>query len=90
MGDEHGLIAHPAMIDVLKAGGRDPLGFAGAVSAADADTARAFPADAPQVGDIVWLQPGHCDPTINLYDALHVWDGETVERWAVDGRRVSS
>ena len=90
MGDEHGLIAHPAMIDVLKAAGRDPLGFATAVSAADADPARAFPADAPQVGQIVWLQPGHCDPTINLYDALHVWDGETLERWPVDGRRVST
>lgn len=90
MGDEHGMIAHPALIDVLKAGGRDPLGFAGAVSAADADPARAFPADAPAVGDIVWLQPGHCDPAINLYDALHVWDGERLERWPIDGRRVSA
>jgi D-serine deaminase-like pyridoxal phosphate-dependent protein len=90
MGDEHGMIAHPAMIDVLKAGGRDPLGFDRAVSTADTDPARGFPADAPKVGDIVWLQPGHCDPTINLYDALHVWDGETLERWAVDGRRISS
>jgi D-serine deaminase-like pyridoxal phosphate-dependent protein len=89
MGDEHGMIAHPALIDVLKAAGRDPLGFDRAVSAADADPARRFPADAPPVGDIVWLQPGHCDPTINLYDALHVWDGETLERWAVDGRRVT-
>lgn len=89
MGDEHGMIAHPAMIDVLKAAGRDPLGFDRAVAAADADTARDFPAAAPKVGDLVWLQPGHCDPTINLYDALHVWDGETLERWPVDGRRVS-
>ena len=89
MGDEHGMIAHPALIDVLKAGGREPLGFDRAVSAADADPARAFPSDAPKVGDIVWLRPGHCDPTINLYDALHVWDGERLERWAVDARRVS-
>lgn len=89
MGDEHGMIAHPALIDVLKAGGREPLGFDKAVAAADADPARTFPADAPGVGDLVWLQPGHCDPTINLYDALHVWDGERLERWAVDGRRVS-
>lgn len=89
MGDEHGMIAHPAMIDVLKAGGRDPLGFDRAVAAADADPARDFPADAPRVGDLVWLQPGHCDPTINLYDALHVWDGEKLERWPVDGRRVT-
>ncbi len=89
MGDEHGMIAHPALLDVLKAGGRDPLAFAQAVAAADADPAKPFPADAPKVGDLVWLQPGHCDPTINLYDALHVWDGERLERWAVDGRRVS-
>lgn len=90
MGDEHGLIAHPALIDVLKAGGRDPLSFDKAVAEADADPARAWPADAPKVGDVIWLQPGHCDPTINLYDALHVWDGTTLERWAVDGRRVSA
>lgn len=89
MGDEHGMIAHPGLIDVLKAGGRDPLGFDRAVAAADADPARDFPVDAPKVGDLVWLQPGHCDPTINLYDALHVWDGEKLERWPVDGRRVS-
>jgi len=90
MGDEHGMIAHPALIDVLKAGGRDPLGFDRAVASADADPDRAMPADAPKVGEVVWLQPGHCDPTINLYDALHVWDGERLERWAVDGRRVSA
>ncbi len=89
MGDEHGMIAHPALIDVLKAGGRDPLSFDRAVADADADPDRAVPADAPRVGDLVWLQPGHCDPTINLYDALHVWDGQRLERWAVDGRRVS-
>ncbi|WP_299017677.1 DSD1 family PLP-dependent enzyme [uncultured Caulobacter sp.] len=90
MGDEHGMIAHPATFDVLKASGGTPLGFDQAVAGADADPARAWPADAPKVGELVWLQPGHCDPTINLYDALHVWDGERLERWAVDGRRVSN
>ena len=25
-------------------------------------------ADLPQLGEIVWLVPGHCDPTVNLYD----------------------
>lgn len=24
----------------------------------------------PDLGDIVWLIPGHCDPTINLHDAM--------------------
>lgn len=44
----------------------------------------------PMLGDLVWLQPGHCDPTINLYDALFVvgQDG-TVERWPIDARRQS-
>lgn len=44
----------------------------------------------PPLGGIVWLQPGHCDPTINLYDALYVVarDG-SVERWPIDARRVT-
>ena len=24
----------------------------------------------PALGDVVWLVPGHCDPTVNLHDAL--------------------
>lgn len=42
------------------------------------------------LGELVWLQPGHCDPTINLYDVMFVVaeDG-TAERWAIDGRRVT-
>ncbi len=48
-------------------------------------------AHAPKLGDIVWLQPGHCDPTINLYDALYVVDVEgAYERWPVDARRVTA
>jgi D-serine deaminase-like pyridoxal phosphate-dependent protein len=32
---------------------------------------RAQPEDAlPALGDIVWLVPGHCDPTVNLHDAM--------------------
>jgi len=85
MGDEHGMILHPSAIPLLKGGN-----FVDAVDALDADGSAPFPADAPRPGDTVWLQPGHIDPTINLYDALHVVaeDG-TWERWAVDGRRVS-
>ncbi len=41
-------------------------------------------------GDLVWLQPGHCDPTINLHDALWaVQDDGAVERWAISARRVT-
>jgi D-serine deaminase-like pyridoxal phosphate-dependent protein len=32
---------------------------------------RAQPQDAlPALGDILWLVPGHCDPTVNLHDAM--------------------
>lgn len=85
MGDEHGMILHPSGIPALKGGN-----FVEAVDALDADEAAPWPEDAPRADGLVWLQPGHCDPTINLYDALHVVaeDG-SFERWAVDARRVS-
>ncbi|MEI6419338.1 MAG: alanine racemase [Sphingomonadales bacterium] len=41
-------------------------------------------------GDMVWLQPGHVDPNIALFDALLVADEDgTLERWPVDARRVT-
>ncbi|HYE46375.1 MAG TPA: alanine racemase [Caulobacter sp.] len=85
MGDEHGMILHPSAIPMLRGGE-----FVTAVEALDADPAAPWPADAPKLGDVVWLQPGHCDPTINLHDALIVVaeDGSW-ERWAVDARRVT-
>lgn len=51
----------------------------------------ALPADDPlRVGDVVLVEPAHLDPTINLYDRLHVWDGAsgTLEEWPVDARRA--
>lgn len=49
------------------------------------------PESAPRLGGLVWLQPGHCDPTINLYDVLWVVapDG-SAERWEIDARRVTA
>lgn len=42
------------------------------------------------LGALVWLQPGHCDPTINLYDAMYaVAEDGTSERWPIDARRRS-
>ena len=41
----------------------------------------------PALGEVVWLQPGHCDPTVNLYDAFLVWTGDGWERWPIDARR---
>jgi D-serine deaminase-like pyridoxal phosphate-dependent protein len=45
----------------------------------------------PELGDTVWLVPGHCDPTVNLHDRYVVVSGG-LERgvvaalWAVDAR----
>jgi len=48
-------------------------------------------ADLPQLGEIIWLVPGHCDPTVNLHDAYVAVRGGlekgVVEAvWAVDTR----
>ncbi len=45
--------------------------------------------DMPRLGAAVWLQPGHCDPTVNLYDAFLVWSGEGWDRWPIDARRTA-
>jgi D-serine deaminase-like pyridoxal phosphate-dependent protein len=45
--------------------------------------------DAPpaRIGDRWWLIPGHCDPTVNLYDWIVVVRGDRVEDlWAVTAR----
>lgn len=83
LGDEHGAILHPSILPHLK-GGAD-------IAAIDADPAIDWPADAPKEGELVWLQPGHCDPTINLYDAFFVAkpDG-SLDRWPIDARRISA
>jgi D-serine deaminase-like pyridoxal phosphate-dependent protein len=44
-------------------------------------------ARAPRLGEKVRLVPGHCDPTVNLYDWLVCCRGERVEAvWPVSGR----
>jgi len=41
----------------------------------------------PRIGDGVWLIPGHCDPTVNLYDWIVGVRGERVECvWPVAAR----
>jgi D-serine deaminase-like pyridoxal phosphate-dependent protein len=77
LGDEHGAVIHPdARADV---------------ELTDTDPSIPWPKDAPKEGDIVWLQPGHCDPTINLYDAFFVTNGEGgLDRWPIDARRTSA
>lgn len=77
LGDEHGAVIHPeARADV---------------ELTDADTSIPWPGNAPKEGDTVWLQPGHCDPTINLYDAFFVTNDEGgLDRWPIDARRTSA
>lgn len=41
----------------------------------------------PELGDRVWLIPGHCDPTVNLYDWIVGMRGERVECvWPITAR----
>jgi D-serine deaminase-like pyridoxal phosphate-dependent protein len=45
----------------------------------------------PQIGDTVWLVPGHCDPTVNLHDWYigvrgGLAHGVVESVWAVDAR----
>ena len=45
----------------------------------------------PGLGERVTLQPGHCDPTVNLHDVYHVVEGETVvDIWPVTARGRSA
>lgn len=41
----------------------------------------------PALGTLFDLQVPHCDPTVNLFDSLHVVDGDTlVDIWQVEAR----
>jgi len=40
-----------------------------------------------KVGDVVWLIPGHCDPTVNLHDwMIGIRDGKVETVWPITGR----
>ena len=42
---------------------------------------------APQLGDLVTLGAPHCDPTVNLYEAYHVVQGDVLrDIWPIAGR----
>jgi D-serine deaminase-like pyridoxal phosphate-dependent protein len=87
MGDEHGAIIHPTALDVFKTTTAGPLALQAKIDSADT---KASPApDAPKLGDTIWLQPGHCDPTINLHEAFLVAETDgSWSRWAIDARRM--
>ena len=68
--------------------GRD-LAFAGCSD--EHGTLRARADALPELGDTVWLVPGHCDPTVNLHDQYVVVRGGLAQGhveavWAVDAR----
>jgi D-serine deaminase-like pyridoxal phosphate-dependent protein len=45
----------------------------------------------PSLGERVIVMPGHCDPTVNLYDAYNLLDGERiVGTWPVTARGRST
>lgn len=45
----------------------------------------------PALGDVVTFGAPHCDPTVNLYDALHVVrGGALVDIWAIEARGRSA
>ena len=56
--------------------------------AADEHGVIATPSEAAlALGDTVLLVPGHCDPTVNLYDELICYRGDTVEAvWPIAAR----
>jgi D-serine deaminase-like pyridoxal phosphate-dependent protein len=59
------------------------------VKASDEHGVLAITGDAkpPRIGDRLWLIPGHCDPTVNLYDWIVGVRGDTVDCvWPVDAR----
>ena len=41
----------------------------------------------PGLGELVRLQPPHCDPTVNLHDRLYIVQGDRlVAIWQIDAR----
>jgi D-serine deaminase-like pyridoxal phosphate-dependent protein len=59
------------------------------VKASDEHGVLRVAADAPPVapGERVWLIPGHCDPTVNLYDFLvAIRDGVVKAVWRIEAR----
>ncbi|WP_328831964.1 alanine racemase [Thermaurantiacus tibetensis] len=88
-GDEHGAIVHPAALPHL-ATAADTLALAGAVARLDCDSGFRPDPPLPPEGALVWLQPGHVDPTVNLHAALFLADEDgALARVAVDARRAA-
>lgn len=55
------VVAHGAQSPLIYANGGDEHGLLRQASGTSA---------LPAIGDMLWLIPGHCDPTVNLHDAM--------------------
>lgn len=87
-GDEHARLLHPLYLERLASAGRDVAAQLATADAIAADPDCPYPEDAPELGARVWLQPGHVDPTINLFDALLIAEnGAIVDVWPIAARR---
>jgi D-serine deaminase-like pyridoxal phosphate-dependent protein len=88
-----GMATLDAGFKALATDGPAPAFFAGAPEGADFffmgdehGAVRAAGA-AFRIGDVVTLTAPHCDPTINLYDYLHVIRGDTlIDIWPISAR----
>jgi D-serine deaminase-like pyridoxal phosphate-dependent protein len=85
-----GMVTVDAGLKALSTDAGPPVVMGGGLYAFMGDEHGAIISDGgvlPGLGGRVTLQPGHCDPTVNLHDAYHVVDGETVvEIWPVTAR----
>lgn len=83
----HALDSGPPLLwqrDLAWANGGDEHGIVRAGPGAGA-------ADLPELGETVWLVPGHCDPTVNLHDRYVVVRGGLAEGvvdavWPIEAR----
>ena len=39
-----------------------------------------------KLGDTILIQPSHCDPTVNLYDKIRVYDKKIIKTWNISAR----
>jgi D-serine deaminase-like pyridoxal phosphate-dependent protein len=64
-----------------------PFAAAAAITAVCFQAMHQLPPQLPPLGTKLLLQPGHCDPTVNMYDSIvAVREGRVVAVWPVAGR----
>ena len=82
-------VGQPAEMGLgVKTGSSPPKGATLAVLASDEHgVLELTPESQVALGDVLWLVPGHCDPTVNLYDELiGVRHGRVASIWPISAR----